>query len=129
LAPGYRAPLHCTASGKLFLAEMPLPEREALLGRLTLTRNTSQTLCEVPTLMADLEQIRKQGYGVDNEEFVKGMVAVAVPVRNGNGQCVAAVACHAPTARYDLDALLECVDAIRHAAARVAQILATEETP
>lgn len=127
LAPGSRVPLHCTASGKLLLAEMPPADCEALVSRLTLTRNTPQSLCEAPALLAALTQIRKQGYGVDNEEFVKGMVAVALPVRNASGHCVATVACHAPTARYGLDDLLEQVDLIRHTAARVAQTLAPGE--
>jgi DNA-binding IclR family transcriptional regulator len=75
--------------------------------------------------MPELEKIRRQGYGVDNEEFIKGMVAVAVPVRDRQGNCVAAVACHAPTARYALEELISCVDALKLAALRVADILHT----
>jgi DNA-binding IclR family transcriptional regulator len=123
LAPGDRVPLHCTASGKLFLAEMPRNESKLLLERLPLVRKTPQTVCQPALLITELDRIRRQGYGVDNEEFIKGMVAVAVPVRDRSGHCVAAVACHAPTARYALDELIGCVDALKLAAVRMADIL------
>lgn len=123
LATGTRVPLHCTASGKLFLAEMPAQARNALLEQLTLSRMTDQTLCEIQLLKAELERIKRQGYGVDNEEFIRGMVAVAVPVRDLHGHCVAAVACHAPTARYGLGELVAAVGTLRLAATRIADML------
>lgn len=129
LAPNARVPLHCTASGKLFLAEMAPRERQALLERLPLPRQTELTLCDPMSLKAELERVRRQGFGVDNEEFIRGMVAVAVPVRNAQGQCVAAVACHAPTARYGLEELIECVGTLKLAAVRMADILQASEPP
>lgn len=129
LAPGDRVPLHCTASGKLFLAEMSRPECALLLERLPLERKTPQTLCSASLLLAEIEKIRRQGYSVDNEEFVKGMVAVAVPVRDRRNCCVATVACHAPTARYALDELVGCVDTLKLAALRMGDILQTPFEP
>jgi DNA-binding IclR family transcriptional regulator len=123
LGPGARVPLHCTASGKLFLAEMNLHDQRALLERMPLTRQTEQTLCDLHSLSAELERTKRQGYGLDNEEFIRGMIAIAVPVRNAQGECVAAVACHSPTARYDLGALMACVGTLKLAAVRIADIL------
>ena len=51
------------------------------------------------------------------------MVAVAVPVRGKDGNLVAAVACHAPTARRTLDEMLTSVPELRAAADAMAQIL------
>ena len=120
---GARVPLHCTASGKLFLAEMERLEREAVIARLPLTRMTEQTLCDATILKAELERIRTKGFGVDNEEFIRGMVAVAVPVRNSNGRCVAAVACHAPTARYGMHEMVACVSTLKLAAVQISAVL------
>ena len=61
--------------------------------------------------------------GIDNEEFVLGMVAVAVPVSGEDGKLVAAVACHAPTARRSLDELLNSVAELRTAANAMQRIL------
>jgi DNA-binding IclR family transcriptional regulator len=88
-----------------------------------LTRQTEQTLCDLHSLSTELDRTKRQGYGLDNEEFIRGMIAIAVPVRNAQGECVAAVACHSPTARYDLDALMACVGTLKLAAVRIADIL------
>ena len=106
LPPGTWVPMHCTASGKLFLASMPLLERRSILAQLQLTRHSPRTITDRRELEAELERIARRGVGIDNEEFVLGMVAVAVPVRGKDGNLVAAVACHAPTARRTLDEML-----------------------
>jgi len=123
LEPGTWVPMHCTASGKLFLASMSLLERRSILAQSPLTRHSPRTITDSRELEAELERIARRGVGIDNEEFVHGMVAVAVPVRGKDGKLVAAVACHAPTPRRSLDELLTCVPELRAAADAMAQIL------
>lgn len=123
LQPGIWVPMHCTASGKLFLASMPLLERRSVLQQLPLPRHSPRTITERRDLEAELESIGRRGVGIDNEEFVLGMVAVAVPVHGKDGKLVAAVACHAPTARRSLDELLDCVPELRKAADAMQRIL------
>ena len=86
-------------------------------------RKTAHTFIEPSLLMAEIDRIRKRGIGTDNEEFINGMVAIAVPVRNPQGQCVAAVACHTPTARLSLTELLAHAPMIERTAKRVAELL------
>jgi DNA-binding IclR family transcriptional regulator len=123
LPPGTWVPMHCTASGKLFLASMPLLERRSILAQLQLTRHSPRTITDRRELEAELERIARRGVGIDNEEFVLGMVAVAVPVLGSDGRLVAAVACHAPTARRSLDEMLTSVPELRAAADAMARIL------
>lgn len=123
LQPGTWVPMHCTASGKLFLASMPLLERRGILAQLPLTRHAPRTITDRQELEVELERIAKLRVGIDNEEFVRGMVAVAVPVRGNDNKLVAAVACHAPTARMSLDELLTSVPELRKAADAMRQIL------
>lgn len=123
LPPGSRVPLHCTASGKLFLSQMPAPECQALVNGLARERKTAHTHTGVAGLMAEIERTRKRGIGVDNEEFINGMVAIAIPVRDAQGQCVAAVACHTPTARLSLTDLLAHAPAIERTAQQIAAVL------
>lgn len=123
LQPGTWVPMHCTASGKLFLASMPLLERRGILAQLPLTRHAPRTITDRQELEVELERIAKLRVGIDNEEFVRGMVAVAVPVRGSDNKLVAAVACHAPTARMSLDELLTSVPELRKAADAMRQIL------
>lgn len=124
MRPGMRVPLHCTASGKLFLSQMTTVERNAMLARLTLKEMTYRTFTDAERLGAELQRLGKRDVGIDNEEFVRGMVAVAVPVRaTAGGRVLAALAVHAPTARATLDDLLQAVPRMREAASRLAPLL------
>ncbi|AOK37878.1 MULTISPECIES: IclR family transcriptional regulator [Burkholderia] len=128
MRPGMRVPLHCTASGKLFLSQMNALERNALLARLTLQKMTYRTLTDAQLLAAELDRLAARGVGIDNEEFVRGMVAVAVPVKDAaSGRVLAALAVHAPTARATLNDLLENVQKMRDAATRLAPLLHATE--
>jgi DNA-binding IclR family transcriptional regulator len=57
---------------------------------------------------------------VDDEEYVLGVACVAVPVRVGSGEVVAAVAVHAATARLPLQRAIEFVPRLEEAARRIA---------
>jgi len=59
---------------------------------------------------------------VDDEEFIRGMVAIAVPVKDAHGQVLAAVACHAATAQRSLQDLLEFKEAMKTAAREMAAV-------
>ncbi|MPW19554.1 helix-turn-helix domain-containing protein [Paraburkholderia sp. CNPSo 3157] len=129
MQPGTRVPLHCTASGKLFLSQMPLAERRPAVSRLTLKRMTYRTLTDRSLLEAELDRLGARGIGIDNEEFVRGMVAIAVPVRDAaNGNVLAALAVHAPTARANLNDLLEAVPKMKETALAIAPLLQFAET-
>ncbi|MDR7095907.1 IclR family transcriptional regulator [Hydrogenophaga laconesensis] len=103
LRPGTRVPAHCSASGKLFLAWMSARQRRAVLDGLTLTRYTASTLTQREALDAQLDAIRRDGHAVDAEEFVEGLVCVAVPVfAPGQRTVRCALALQAPAARMSL---------------------------
>ena len=105
LRPGSRVPLHCSASGKLFLAHLPRAQRERLLDGLDYQRFTAHTLADRDALEAELERIRREGHSVDAEEFIDGLVCVAVPVRDEpDGPVRCAVALQAPAVRMSLPA-------------------------
>ncbi|MGR4868584.1 IclR family transcriptional regulator [Variovorax sp. LARHSF232] len=120
---GSHVPLHCTASGKLFLAQMPKKARDALIDRLPLERMTAYTLVKADALRAECDEIAKRGHSRDREEFIAGLVAVAVPVRDAAGQVRAALAVHAPTARMSLDEAVGRIGALEAAAARMGGLL------
>jgi IclR family acetate operon transcriptional repressor len=120
---GSHVPLHCTASGKLFLAQMPKKERDALIDQITLTRMTANTITDAGKLRAECDAIAKRGYSSDREEFIAGLVAVAVPVLDAAGQVRAAIAVHAPTARMTMEDAVKRIGALKEAAARMTGLL------
>jgi DNA-binding IclR family transcriptional regulator len=120
---GSHVPLHCTASGKLFLAQMPQPARDALIAQLPLPKMTRNTIASAKGLRAECERIAQQGYACDREEFIAGLVAVAVPVLGSDGVSRAAIAVHAPVARLSLAAAVANLAALQAAATRMRALL------
>lgn len=122
LRPGTRVPLHCSASGKLFLALLAPRRRSALLAGLPLARYTATTLTERALLDAELQAIARQDYAVDDQEFVQGLVCVAVPVRVAGQRAVrCALALQAPVARMSLAQALQQLPHLRAAATALAR--------
>jgi len=119
---GSRVPLHCSAIGKLFLALAPSPRRQRLLQSLELRRFTDHTITDKSKLEAELRQIRKEQVSFDREEYLVGVVCVAVPIIGKNGETLAALAIQAPEARMNLQTARGHLPALRRAAAELAEI-------
>ena len=118
---GSRVPLHCSAIGKLHLALLPARRRQRLLQSLELRRFTAGTIAERSQLEAELRQIRKERVSFDREEYLAGVVCVAVPVVGRNGEMLAAIAIQAPEARMNLGVARDHIPALRGAAADLAE--------
>lgn len=129
LQPGSRVPAHASASGKVFLAQMPPASRERLLRAAPLERFTASTVTDPAALDAELAIVRRDGYGLDREEFLPGLVCVAVPVPPAQGQSRAAlcVALQAPAVRLPIDRALLWLPSLQRAAAALGRVEA--ETP
>lgn len=116
---GSHVPAHCTAIGKLLLSLLPRPERDLAIASMPLTRHTSRTLTDPERLGEALERIARTRIGTDEEEFIDGVVCVAVPVVARSGQLVGAIAVSAPQARLSLEAALRFVPGMLVAASRL----------
>lgn len=117
---GSKVPAHCTAIGKLLLSRLPEGQLAVLLQTMPLSRYTANTITDVDALKAALKKIRKNGIGVDNQEFMHGVVCVAVPVVKEDGRCIGGIAISAPEARMALNEALAFIPQMREAAARLA---------
>ena len=123
LEPGSRVPLHCTASGKLFLAHMPAAQRARVLAALALRAATPKSLTDAAAIEKETRTIRRRGYSLDREEFLVGLVAIAVPVPGRDGRPVAALAVHGPIGRLSLKRAVALRPVLEAAAAALAAIL------
>jgi IclR family acetate operon transcriptional repressor len=77
---GRRVQPHCTAVGKVLLAQLPESEAAKVLGGRTLPAHTSHTVTEPAALLAEFPQIKAQGYAVDDQEQELGVRCLAVVV-------------------------------------------------
>lgn len=93
---GKAFPLHCTGIGKVLLAAMPEQEANTVLRR-KLKEFTPNTIIERVLLQAELAEIVERGYAVDDEEITRGMICVAAPVRDPDGEIAGALSCTFPS--------------------------------
>jgi IclR family KDG regulon transcriptional repressor len=115
---GFRMPIHCAASGKVFLAFLPDAERDRLLSR-PLEPHTAKTITSAAELRRQLAEVQKTGYAIDDEELEVGVRAIAVPIRDRDGEVVAAMSIPGPTSRMTKERVAELSAALLEASAAV----------
>ena len=123
---GSRVPAYCSASGKLFMALMPPAKRDLVLQQSRLERLTDNTVVDQQVLLAELADIRRDRYALDREEFMAGLVCLAVPIFQTKGRiksCVAALAIQAPVTRLNQTEILTKLPVLQQAAETLAATL------
>ena len=123
LPVGSHTPIGCTASGKLYLSSLPKSRRQRIISNLPLDKLARNTLVDPASLEADLLTIQQSELGIDNEEFIDGMVACAVPIKDPDGKLFACLFSHAPVIRKSLEQLLVFEPALRQAAIELSELL------
>ena len=89
--PGFLAELHCSSTGKVFLAFLHQDRIAELFPAMRLTKRTTHTLTTLNELRRESELTRKRGYSLDDEEFNLGVRCLAAPVYASDGTCAAAI--------------------------------------
>jgi DNA-binding IclR family transcriptional regulator len=112
-------PLHCTGVGKTLLAH----QSEETLNRIAqspgFSRMTARTITALPQLRKELQQIRDQGYTIDQEEAVEGLSCVAGPIFNHSGQVVAAFSVAGPATRLTPARIPELAQMVRETSQQI----------
>ncbi len=111
---GQRLPAHCTASGKLFLAQLAPQEIDTYLSN-PLRAYTENTITSPDELRAQLDIIRQQGYSIDHEELELGIRAIAAPIWNHKSEIIAAMSIPGPINRITQDCIPDIVDSLVNA--------------
>ncbi len=120
---GTQVPFHCTASGKMYLSTLRPDYLERFLRNYKLTAETERTICNPDDLRTELETIRARGYATDDQEFMLGMTAVAVPVTDNRRRLVSTLSIHAPELRRRVSDLIACLPHLQAAAAELSGIV------
>lgn len=121
---GGRFPASCTATGKTLLSTLP-PERvRPLLANGGMPRMTAKSPSSLDALMQQLDQVRKAGYAIDDEETAQGMHCFGAPVFiAGHEEAVAGVATSVIKAAVGTHRIREIIDGIRLLAQRMSEQL------
>lgn len=115
---GARAPLHTTATGKLFLADAGPQGARDYAKRTGLPGSTPGSITALPALEKELDKVRRHGYAFDNEEVEQGVRCIAAGIRDDSGELVAGLSLSTPADRFNGDwapVVRQTADEISHA--------------
>ena len=115
---GSRLPPYCSATGKTLLAFLPRQDLDRLLDTIDLTQRGPRTLTDRTALLAELEQVRRTGIAVNDEELDNGLRSIAAPVRSRSGSVVAAVNLAIPWSPVAMSELVDLLGPAVQGAAR-----------
>ncbi len=124
LGVGARVPVHCSAMGKVLLANLPDKQREQTVAKLQLARCGPNSITSKRALRAELEHVREDGLAVGDEELAPGVRTLAAPVFGPEDQVVAAIGMPVPADAFTHAELVEVLGPpLRAAAKRVSAAL------
>jgi DNA-binding IclR family transcriptional regulator len=99
---GKRLPAHCTALGKALLAELSRDAlRQVYAHKRVLETPTPNSISTLQELERHLEEVRRTGVALDNEEIYPEVVCMAAPARDYLGRSIAALSISFPKHRMD----------------------------
>jgi IclR family acetate operon transcriptional repressor len=124
---GGRAPMHCTSTGKLFLAEMSDADLDFWLAHAELKRLTPCTMVSAQALRTAIRRVRQEAWATTIGEFVVGVVGCAVPIRTSSGRLIAGLGVSAPGARTSPEQLKKYRPLMQSAAAEIAAAISDDE--
>lgn len=88
---GRELPAHSTALGKVLMAHLPSEQVRDLIAERGLARSTPKTIVSKAKLLLELDDVRRQGYAMADEEADRGLRALAAPIFDADGTVRAAV--------------------------------------
>ena len=121
--PGTRGFMHASGIGKALLANLPGEEVEKILLKKGCPEFTPKTITAPAALFADLDEINKRGWALDDEERYSGMRCIAAPIYNSFAEAIAGISVSGPTVRFPDNAIPEMGPKVKRAADEVTKII------
>jgi IclR family transcriptional regulator, pca regulon regulatory protein len=107
LGVGSRLSAYCSSTGRVLLSEQPKTQIEFMLNRMSRPALTPHTRTSTREILQEIDLVRVRGYAVNDEELEIGLRSIAVPIRNGKGNLVAAISLSVATSRMSRDEAIE----------------------
>lgn len=109
---GKSIPLYCSGVGKAILADMPDSKIESIWKMSSIQQLTEHTVTRFVDFMNLIEETRRSGYALDNEENEIGVRCIAVSLKGYNGKSTYAISISAPKDRMSDARILELKEMI-----------------
>lgn len=120
---GRRVPIHSSGVGKALVAFKKPEELNKILDSYVFKGQTDNTITSEEAFLLELENIRRDGYAVDNEENEPGIYCVAVPIMNHTGDVIAAISMSMASARVTEELKIQNINLLKEASKQISRQL------
>jgi len=107
ISVGTRFPAYATSMGRVLLAAQPPDRLDAYLEATSLRGLTGHTITNPADLRQELSKIRNQGWALVDQELEEGLRSIAAPIRDADGQVIAAINISTHAGRRTLNTIVE----------------------
>lgn len=117
--------LYCTAIGKAVLAHLPAPEFDQNIDLQSFHARTENTITDRSQLLAHLAEVRNNGYSLNDEEYIRGLISIGAPIFNPvTGQVMGGIAFDSTTVETSLTSLVDTyVSILKELATRISAMI------
>lgn len=119
LSPGKPFELHCSAPGKALMAYLPVTVRDRYLSYMEFKKFNDRTITSREAYLKELDEVFRQGFAMDNEEELSGVICIGAPVFNYKGYPCGAIWISGPKDRLPEKVIEEDAALVKKTAARI----------
>lgn len=119
ISPGKSFELHCSAPGKAIMAYLPNTVRERYLMNMSFQRYNERTITSRERYLKELDNVFRNGYAIDNEEELSGVICIGAPVFDYRGYPRGAIWISGPKDRLTKDVIESDAILIKEEAKRI----------
>ncbi|HOT21187.1 MAG TPA: IclR family transcriptional regulator [Sedimentibacter sp.] len=112
---GARLPAYTTADGKIIICYQNKDKIKNYLPK-RIPQYTNNTITNKGEFIKKLEEMKKNGYAIDNEEYVEGLKCVAAPIFDHDGKVRFSLSTTGPAFRMNEERIKELIVIIKEAA-------------
>jgi len=116
---GDLAPLYAVSGGKAILAFLPEAMRDEYMKSVSFERFTPRTITTKKALLAQLDDVRREGVAYSVEEYTPGIVGVGVPILSNAGYPLGSLNVAIPAVRYNTSVQAKSVSILQSAAEQI----------
>lgn len=120
---GKKAPIYCTASGKLLLSQFSDDKIKQLLYHTDFVKYTENTITDVNALLNEIHSIRENHYALDNIEYDTGVICIAVPIFDRTNKIIAATSLSSVTLFNNMEDLLKYKNEFMNVANKISRLM------
>ena len=120
---GKKAPIYCTASGKLLLSQFSDDKIREILKDTEFVKYAENTIIDVDILLEEIRDIRKNLYSLDNIEYDTGVICIAVPIFDRTNKIIASISLSSVTIFNTIEDLLNYKNEFMNVANKISRLM------